>query len=133
MVRESLDTHRRCEMLDITKRIEQHIQRLGVADGMVIVQAPHTTAGITVNENADSDVQHDLLEKLSILVPKTESFYRHDEGNSDSHLKSSLIGCTQSLIIEGGKLALGTWQGVYFCEFDGPRSREFWLKFVRFD
>jgi secondary thiamine-phosphate synthase enzyme len=87
---------------------------------------------VTVNENADPSVQRDLLAKLEAMIPQREEFYRHSEGNSDSHLKSSLIGCSQTVLIEGGRLALGTWQAIYFCEFDGPRTRQCWLKFVRF-
>lgn len=132
LVTEQVRTHQRNELIDITARIQSCIERLGVTDGLVVVHAPHTTAAITVNENADPDVQHDLLEKLSRLMPKQESYYQHSEGNSDSHLKSSLTGFSQTLIIENGRLALGTWQGVYFCEFDGPRQREVWLKVVRF-
>jgi secondary thiamine-phosphate synthase enzyme len=106
---------------------------LAIGEGMVVVDVPHTTAAVTINENADPDVQHDLLAKLAEMIPHQEQYYRHNEGNSDSHLKSSMIGCSQTVLIERGKLALGTWQGIYFCEFDGPRSRQCWLKFVRFD
>lgn len=132
LVIEQVGTSHRCEMIDITSRIQACIESLRIHDGMVVVHVPHTTAAVTVNENADADVQTDLLAKLSRLVPQGESFYRHNEGNSDSHLKSSLVGCSHTLLIERGRLALGTWQGVYFCEFDGPRSRQCWLKFVRF-
>ncbi len=125
---ESVKTTRRVEMIDITSRVRAVIGKLGVKDGIVVIHVPHTTAGVTVNENADPDVQHDLTEKLARLIPHEESFYRHSEGNSDAHLKSSLVGCSQTLIVERGRLMLGTWQGVYFCEFDGPRDRECWIK-----
>lgn len=128
LVVEQVSTARRCQLIDITRLIQAAIDRLQIQDGLVVVQVPHATAAVTVNENADPDVQHDLLEKLSRAIPQQESYYRHNEGNSDSHLKSSLVGCAQTLIIERGRLALGTWQGVYFCEFDGPRRREVWLK-----
>lgn len=128
LVIESVATQQRQQMINITQVVQRCVDRLRVADGIVVVHVPHTTAAVTVNENADPDVQHDLLEKLSREIPQHESYYQHSEGNSDSHLKSSLVGCSQTLIIERGRLALGTWQGVYFCEFDGPRRREVWLK-----
>jgi secondary thiamine-phosphate synthase enzyme len=132
LVTEDVPTQRRCQMIDITATVQAAAERLKIADGMVIIHAPHTTAAVTINENADPDVQHDLLAKLEQLMPHHESFYEHSEGNSDSHVKSSLVGCSQTVLIERGKLALGTWQGIYFCEFDGPRRRQCWLKFVRF-
>ena len=128
LVVEQVITARRCQLIDITRLIQAVIDRLQIQDGLVVVHVPHTTAAVTVNENADADVQHDLLEKLAREIPQQESYYQHSEGNSDSHLKSSLVGCAQTLIIERGRLALGTWQGIYFCEFDGPRQREVWLK-----
>ncbi len=128
LVVEQVITARRCQLIDITRLIQAVIDRLQIQDGLVVVHVPHTTAAVTVNENADPDVQHDLLEKLAREIPQQESYYQHSEGNSDSHLKSSLVGCAQTLIIERGRLALGTWQGIYFCEFDGPRQREVWLK-----
>jgi secondary thiamine-phosphate synthase enzyme len=99
---------------------------------MAIVYVPHTTAAVTINENADPDVKHDMLAKLSELIPKTEKYYRHSEGNSDSHVKTALVGNSVTVLIEGGRLVLGQWQGIYFCEFDGPRSREMHVKLVRF-
>lgn len=119
-------------MIDITARVQSCVDRLKIPEGMVVIHVPHTTAGITINENADPDVQHDLLEKLERLIPHHEDFYQHSEGNSDSHLKSSLVGCSQTVIIERGRLALGTWQGIYFCEFDGPRTRQCFIKPVSF-
>jgi len=119
-----LSTRRRAEMVDITRQVQGVVERSAVRDGMVVIQSLHTTAGITVNENADPDVQHDLLAKLERLVPHQEPFYRHAEGNSDSHLKTGFMGPSATLIVHDGRIVLGRWQGVYFCEFDGPRERE---------
>jgi secondary thiamine-phosphate synthase enzyme len=91
---------------------------------------PHTTAAVTINENADPDVKHDMLRKLETLVPKQESYYRHGEGNSDSHVKASLVGNSVTVLIEEGQLVLSRWQGIYFCEFDGPRAREMHIRAV---
>jgi secondary thiamine-phosphate synthase enzyme len=119
-----LSTRRRAEMVDITPQVQGVVDRAAVGDGVVVIQSLHTTAGITVNENADPDVRHDLLEKLEELVPHHEPFYRHGEGNSDSHLKTSFMGPSVTLIVHEGRVVLGRWQGVYFCEFDGPRERQ---------
>ena len=110
-------------MLDITRQVAQAVNESGVKNGICTVFVPHTTAAVTINENADPDVVHDMLMTLEQLLPKNRPGYRHTEGNSDAHIKSSLIGCTQNVIITKGKLLLGTWQGIYFCEFDGPRTR----------
>ena len=118
-----LRTTRRCEMLDVTAQLREVVERSGVREGIVVAQSLHTTAGLTVNENADPDVQHDLLAKLERLVPHEEPFYRHGEGNSDSHLKTSFFGPSVTVIVTEGRLLLGRWQGLYFCEFDGPRER----------
>lgn len=125
-------THSRNEMIDVTAIVASHIQRQSIQDGMAIVFVPHTTAAVTINENADPDVRHDLLKKLQALIPKNEDYYQHDEGNSDSHLKTSLVGNSVTVLIEGGRLVLGRWQGIYFCEFDGPRTREMKIKVVSF-
>ena len=109
--------------LDITGQVQKAVRDSGVSEGTALVFVPHTTAAVTINENADPDVLHDLRLALAALVPKLP--YRHGEGNSPAHLKSSLFGCSQLVPIVGGKLALGTWQGIYFCEFDGPRRRNF--------
>lgn len=114
---------RRSEMIEITAELQGVVDRSGVREGVLVAQSLHTTAGLTINENADPDVQHDLLAKAERLVPRDEAFYRHAEGNSDSHLKASFFGPSLSVIVSGGRLVLGTWQGVYFCEFDGPRER----------
>ena len=109
--------------VDITGRVQKAVRDSGVSEGTALVFVPHTTAAVTINENADPDVLHDLRLALAALVPKLP--YRHGEGNSPAHLKSSLFGCSQLVPIVNGKLALGTWQGIYFCEFDGPRRRNF--------
>jgi secondary thiamine-phosphate synthase enzyme len=116
-----LSTTRRSEIVDITGEVQDVVSSMGVREGVVIVQSLHTTAGVTVNENADPDVLRDLVAKLEELVPREEPYYRHDEGNSDSHMKASLFGPSVTVIVSGGRLLLGTWQGVYFCEWDGPR------------
>ena len=123
-----LQTKSRNQMLEITDHVQRLVAQNGVQSGLVIVCVPHTTAAITINENADPDVKHDLLKKLSDLIPKTESYYRHNEGNSDSHVKTSLVGNSVTVLIEKGKPVLGTWQGIQFCEFDGPRTRDVFIK-----
>jgi len=129
---ETVRTAKRSEMIDVTDRVAAIVSKLGVKEGMAIVSVPHTTAACTINENADPDVRHDMLRKLEELIPKRESYYRHNEGNSDSHVKSSLVGTTVTVLIESGELLLGTWQGIYFCEFDGPRDRTMHVKIVAF-
>ena len=119
-----ISTKSRNQMIDITSQINSLVGKSGVTDGDVIVYCPHTTAAITINENADPSVPHDLLLTLEELLPQHRSGYRHSEGNSDSHCKSSLIGCSEQVLIKGGSLQLGTWQGIFFSEFDGPRSRK---------
>ena len=125
-------TTTRCEMLDVTDRLVQFIRQHNLNEGMIIVYVPHTTAAVTINENADPDVQHDMLRKLETLIPKSEQYYHHGEGNSDSHVKTSLVGSSVTVLVEKGRLVLGRWQGVYFCEFDGPRQREMMMKAVSF-
>jgi secondary thiamine-phosphate synthase enzyme len=110
-------------MIDITSQVRALVGQSGVTDGDVIVYCPHTTAAITINENADPSVPHDMLLTLEELMPQRRAGYQHSEGNSDSHCKSSLIGCSEQILIKGGSLTLGTWQGIFFCEFDGPRNR----------
>lgn len=114
-------------MYNVTTQVRTAVRESGVQSGMAIVYCPHTTAGITINENADPDVQHDLLLGLAVAFPDRREF-RHAEGNSAAHLKSSCVGASQRVLIENGHLLLGTWQGVYFCEFDGPRTRRFYVK-----
>ena len=133
IITETIKTRSRGEMLEITDRVQRHVTAERIQDGMAIVYVPHTTAAVTINENADPDVKHDLLAKLGEMIPKEESYYDHGEGNSDSHVKTSLVGNSVTVLIEGGKLILGTWQGIQFCEFDGPRTRSFLVKLVSFD
>jgi len=119
-----ISTKSRNQMIDITGQVGSFVGKSGVTDGDVIVYCPHTTAAITINENADPSVPHDMLLTLEQLLPQHRSGYRHSEGNSDSHCKSSLFGCSEQVLIKDGSLQLGTWQGIFFCEFDGPRSRK---------
>jgi secondary thiamine-phosphate synthase enzyme len=129
---EAVRTRSRNEIVDVTPRIGEVVREAEVGDGMVIAFVPHTTAGITINENADPDVKADMLRKLSELAPEHEAYYRHGEGNSDSHVKTALVGNSVTILVEKGRLVLGQWQGVYFCEFDGPRQRELFIKVVSF-
>ena len=123
-------TRTRTEFVEITSRVRQVVKDAGLRDGLCVVYCPHTTAAVTVQENADPDVVHDMLLWLNHNIPKNVPGFRHTEGNSDAHLKSSLIGPSVTLLVEDGDLVLGTWQGVYFCEFDGPRSRTVHVKVV---
>jgi secondary thiamine-phosphate synthase enzyme len=125
-----LQTKSRNQMLEITDPVQRLVAQHQVQNGIAIVCVPHTTAAITINENADPDVKHDLLQKLESLIPHRELYYQHVEGNSDSHLKTALVGPSITLIIDRGSLVLGTWQGIYFCEFDGPRQRNFHVKIL---
>ena len=122
-------TKSRTDLLDITGQLARLLQASKVTDGLMVIFVPHTTAAVTINENADPSVQHDILTELNRLIPLKGS-YRHTEGNSDAHIKSTLLGPSQTIFIQEGRLALGTWQGVYFCEFDGPRSRKVWVKIL---
>jgi secondary thiamine-phosphate synthase enzyme len=124
----SISTNKRCQMLDITAMVQSAVRDSGISNGHAIVYCPHTTAAITINENADPSVMHDILLTLGELVPEHRSGYRHSEGNSDAHVKSSLVGCSEHILISDGSLNLGTWQGIFFCEFDGPRSRRFFVQ-----
>ncbi len=130
---ERVQTQTRSEMVDVTRRLQDFVRERDFKEGMLIVYVPHTTAAVTINENADPDVRHDMLRKLTELIPQREDYYRHAEGNSDSHVKTSLVGNSVTVLVEAGKLLLGRWQGVYFCEFDGPRDREMIVKAVSFD
>ena len=118
-----------CELIDVTAQVSANIPK-GMKNGVCIIYSPHTTAGVTVNENCDPDVKHDILARLEAAVPQTDSAYRHAEGNSAAHIKTSLVGVSQTVPIRNGKLALGQWQGIYCCEFDGPRARRLRLIFV---
>ena len=128
MITLSVPTHRREELIDITGLIRAKIREYGWNTGLLTVFCPHTTAAITINENADPDVQSDILNTLAKLIPQRGA-YAHSEGNSDGHVKSSLVGASEQVIVHSGELVLGTWQGVYFCEFDGPRHRQVYLHF----
>ena len=125
----SIQSSAREEFIDITSQVQQFVTASGHQSGYVICFIPHTTAGITINENADPDVRRDLLYKLRKDIPQNDS-YHHAEGNSDAHLKASLMGFSQLLLFESGLLVLGRWQGIYFCEFDGPRNRELIVKVI---
>ena len=118
----------RNQMIGITGQVNSAVSQSGIANGDVIVYCPHTTAAVTINENADPSVPHDIILTLGEIVPHDRPGYRHSEGNSDAHCKSSLLGCSEQILIKDGKLNLGTWQGIFFCEFDGPRSRKVLLQ-----
>ncbi|MEJ2068498.1 MAG: secondary thiamine-phosphate synthase enzyme YjbQ [Deltaproteobacteria bacterium] len=115
-------TRARNELVDITGQVEKVVGESGVAEGICVLAVPHTTAAVTVNENADPSVKADIITKLSELAPEGDR-YRHMEGNADAHIKATLVGPSETLLVKGGRLSLGTWQGVFFCEFDGPRTR----------
>jgi secondary thiamine-phosphate synthase enzyme len=122
----TVSTRRRTELADITGRVQDAVAALGLRDGVATVFVPHTTAGITVNENADPDVVADLIATLDRIVP-WEAGYRHSEGNAAAHVKATLVGSSVRVPVAGGRLRLGTWQAIYFCEFDGPRARQCWV------
>ena len=115
-------TKARNELIDITPQVEKVVEESGIAEGICVLAVPHTTAAVTVNENADPSVKADIIAKLSELAPEGDR-YRHMEGNADAHIKATLVGPSETLLVRGGRLSLGTWQGVFFCEFDGPRTR----------
>jgi secondary thiamine-phosphate synthase enzyme len=121
---------RRTDFIDITRSIQEVIRKSGVGDGVCHIFIPHTTAAVTINENADPSVTQDIMMMLNKLIP-SEDDYRHLEGNSPAHIKSSLMGCSKTVFVESGNLVLGTWQGIFFCEFDGPRSRKVCVKVVK--
>jgi secondary thiamine-phosphate synthase enzyme len=123
-------TRARAQLVDVTAEVRAAVRASGVRDGLCVVFVPHTTAGVTVQENADPDVQRDLLLALSHAVPDAlpGAGYRHGEGNSPAHVKASLMGSSATVLVEGGDLLLGTWQGIYLCEFDGPRTRRVQVK-----
>ena len=122
-------TSKQVEFLDITSKVKEIVKRSGVYNGICIIFVPHTTAGVTINENADPDVTKDISSFMQKLIPQNYGFL-HSEGNSDAHIKSSLFSPSLSIIVEEGCLLLGTWQGIYFCEFDGPRNRKFYVKVI---
>ncbi|MCP4134235.1 MAG: YjbQ family protein [bacterium] len=122
-------TGKREELIDITGSVKEIVRKSGVSSGLCVVYTPHTTAGITINENADPTVQRDIIKGLLSFKLENISF-DHMEGNSPAHIKSSLFGCSETIIIENGSLVLGTWQGIYYCEFDGPRSRKVMVSII---
>jgi len=126
----NLKTTRHSEMIDITGRVRKILRETGLQAGLCIVYVPHTTAGVTINENADPDVPADILSSLNRIVP-LDNPYRHREGNAAAHVKSTLVGASQVVPVEDGDLVLGTWQAVFFCEFDGPRNRKVLVKFLK--
>ncbi len=125
----NISTRVRCCMVDISREVARIVREAGVNSGVCTVYVPHTTAGVTINENADPDVAHDMLAAFSEMVPKMR--FRHSEGNSDAHIKTALVGTSATVLIDGGAPVLGTWQGIYLCEFDGPRSRKVYVHIAR--
>jgi secondary thiamine-phosphate synthase enzyme len=123
----TVKTNQHAEFIEITERVQQAIDESRIEDGICVVAIPHTTAGITINENADPDVVADMIYALDKAVPWKDARYRHGEGNTAAHVKSSMMGHTLQVFVRGGKLQFGTWQGIYLCEFDGPRTRKVWV------
>lgn len=128
-MRLSVRTHAQTEMIDVTALVQQQVMDHGIKDGLCVVFVPHTTAAVTINESADPAVSRDILMVLNKIVPWEEA-YRHMEGNSPAHLKTSIIGSSETIAVEKGRLVLGTWQGIFFCEFDGPRSRKLDVRLI---
>lgn len=125
-----IHTTERMAWIDITGYVGKAVEASQIEEGLVVIYCPHTTAGITINEGADPDVIHDALYGLDRIFPREDSAYRHEEGNTAAHMKSSIIGLSQHIPITEGKLILGIWQSIYFCEFDGPRRRNFYIKII---
>jgi secondary thiamine-phosphate synthase enzyme len=122
-------TSAQTEFIDVTRSVQEAVKKTGVEDGICIIFIPHTTAAVTINENADPSVVQDIMMALNKIVPMKDQ-YRHLEGNAPSHIKASLVGCSQVVFVESGNLVLGTWQGIFFCEFDGPRNRTVHVKVI---
>ncbi len=129
-MRLNVKTHEQTEMIDVTDQVQQAVADSGMENGLCVVFVPHTTAAVTINESADPAVRQDILMVLNKMVP-WKADYRHMEGNSPAHLKTSLIGSSEMIAVEGGRLVLGTWQGIFFCEFDGPRSRKLDVRLIK--
>lgn len=125
-----LHTTDRTAISDITSKVQSVIDGTNIKDGICYVFIPHTTAGVTINENADPDVKSDILKEMNKVIPFNDG-YRHSEGNSAAHIKTSLFGNSECILVESGQLQLGTWQGIFFCEFDGPRTRHVWVKLMK--
>jgi secondary thiamine-phosphate synthase enzyme len=123
-------TSSQTEFIDITRSVQEAVRKTEIVDGICIIFIPHTTAAVTINENADPSVVRDILMELNKIIPFKDQ-YHHTEGNSPAHIKASLVGCSETIFIESGKLVLGTWQGIFFCEFDGPRNRKVHVKVVK--
>ncbi len=121
-------TRTRDQFVNITQQVQQTVHAMGITEGAVTVFVPHTTCGLTINENADPAVVSDMLKQLDVMVPFRQPFYEHAEGNSAAHVKASLMGCSLQVIVTCGHLELGVWQGIYLCEFDGPRTRRVWVQ-----
>ncbi len=122
-------TSTKTDLIDITRPVQETIRKIGARDGVCFIFIPHTTAAVTINENADPSVRRDILMALDKIVP-SEDRYQHSEGNSPAHIKASLLGSSQTVFLDSGNLVLGTWQGIFFCEFDGPRNRTVYIKVV---
>jgi len=122
-------TSTQTELIDITRSVQEAVKKTGVKDGICLIFIPHTTAAVTINENADPSVIHDILMEMNKIVP-FKGPYHHMEGNSPAHIKSSLVGCSEIVFVESGRLVMGTWQGIFFCEFDGPRTRKAWVTVI---
>ena len=122
-------TSKQTEFIDITRSVQEAVKKTGVEEGICFIFIPHTTAAVTINENADPSVSQDIVMELNKVIPSQDR-YLHTEGNSPAHIKASLVGFSQTVFIESGKLALGTWQGIFFCEFDGPRTRNVYVKVI---
>ncbi len=121
-------TQSRSHVVDVTSQVRDAVESAAIKEGVVTVFVPHTTAGITIQENADPDVKHDVLAQLDAMVPWSQPFYKHAESNSAAHVKATMMGSSVSIIVERGRLKLGQWQGVWLCEFDGPRTRQVWVQ-----
>ena len=130
MTRIELKTTSRTEMIPLTGQVQQVVAESNVHQGVCHLYIPHTTAAVTINENADPSVPHDILHIIDRIIPFDDSGYRHAEGNSAAHIKAILVGVSEAIPIEDGRLLLGTWQGIFFCEFDGPRNRQIFVKVI---
>jgi secondary thiamine-phosphate synthase enzyme len=126
----TVTTHQRNEFIDITAQVRESRRRRGIREGMGVVYCPHTTAAITINEAYDPDVVHDVLQWLERAVPHVQEGFRHGEGNSDSHIKASLVGSSATVLVDKAEVVLGRWQGIFLCEFDGPRTRTVQVKWI---
>ena len=126
----NVSTGKRTEFVEITSKVEEVVRKSGIENGICFIYVPHTTCGLTINENADPSVKKDIINKLEEIVPENGR-YSHMEGNADAHIKSSIVGHSRTIFIENGNLQLGTWQGIFLCEFDGPRRRQVWLKIIQ--